>query len=192
VQIAAGLRFDYFDLQFHNNRNGQDLRRIDRLVSPRVGIVVKPLTPLSIYANFGVSYLPSSGDQFSSLTAITQQIKPEKFRNYELGAKWEVRRNLSLTTAVYRQDRTNTRATDPNDPTRILQTGSQRTNGYELGINGNITRAWSIAGGYAYHNALITSDTIAARAGAQVAQAPHRTLSLWNKFQVKRRLGVGL
>jgi catecholate siderophore receptor len=192
VQVVAGLRFDYFDLWFHNNRNSDNLRRVDRVVSPRVGIVVKPLVPLSIYANYGVSYLPSSGDQFSSLTAITQQIKPEMFRNYELGAKWDVRRNLSLTTAVYRQDRTNTRATDPNDPTRILQTGSQRTNGYELGINGNVTRAWSIAGGYAYQNAFITGDTTAARAGARVAQVPHQTFSLWNKYQIMRRLGFGL
>jgi catecholate siderophore receptor len=192
VRIVAGLRFDSFDLQFHNNRSGDNLRRIDRLMSPRVGIVVKPFMPLSVYANFGVSYLPGSGDQFSSLTAITQQIKPEMFHNYELGAKWDARRNLSLTTAVYRQDRTNTRATDPNDPTRILQTGSQRTNGYELGINGNATRAWSIAGGYAYQNAFITSDTTAARAGAQVAQVPHQTFSLWNKYQVMQRLGVGL
>ena len=60
------MRFDYFDLQFHNNRNDQDLRRIDRLVSPRAGVIVKPVTALSIYANYGVAYLPSSGDQFSS------------------------------------------------------------------------------------------------------------------------------
>ena len=47
-----------------------------------------------------------------------------------------MRPDLSLTTAVYRLDRTNTRSTDPNDPTRIVQTGSQRTNGFELGVNG--------------------------------------------------------
>ena len=28
-------------LQFHNNRNGEDLRRIDRLVSPRAGYSVQ-------------------------------------------------------------------------------------------------------------------------------------------------------
>src|SRR5690242_21930041 len=93
------------------------------------------LFPYTTLFRSGVAYLPSSGDQFSSLTAITQQVKPEKFSNYEFGAKWDVRRNLSLTAAVYRQDRTNTRATDPNDPARILQTGSQRTNGYELGLD---------------------------------------------------------
>jgi catecholate siderophore receptor len=191
LQVVTGVRFDYFDLQFHNNRNNQDLRRIDRLVSPRVGVIVKPVTSVSLYANYGVAYLPSSGDQFSSLTTITQQVKPEKFTNYELGAKWDVRRNLSLTTALYRQDRTNTRATDPNDPTRILQTGSQRTNGYELGLNGNITSRWSVAGGYAYQDAFFTNATVSAIKGAQVALVPHHSFSLWNSYKVRSNLGLG-
>jgi catecholate siderophore receptor len=192
VQVTAGLRFDYFDLQYHNNRNSDSLRRIDHLLSPRAGIVVKPIAPLSLYGSYGVTYLPSSGDQFSSLTTITQQVKPEKFSNYEVGAKWDIDRYLSLTTAVFRLDRTNTRATDPNDPTRIVQTGSQRTNGFELGANGSITRAWRIAGGYSYQDAFITSATTAARLGAQVGQVPHHTLSLWNNYQVLRKLGLGL
>jgi catecholate siderophore receptor len=192
VQVTAGLRFDYFDLQYHNNRTSEDLRRIDHLTSPRAGIVFKPVTPLSIYGSYSVSYLPSSGDQFSSLTTLTQQLKPEKFSNYELGAKWDIDRYLSLTTAVYRLDRTNTRATDPNDPTRVVQTGSQRTNGFEIGANGSITQAWKIAGGYAYQDAFITSATTAARAGAQVAQVPHHTFSLWSNYQILRRLGAGL
>ena len=133
-QVVAGVRFDHFDLQYHNNRTGDNLRRIDNLASPRAGIVYKPLTPLSLYANYSVSFLPSSGDQFSSLTTVTQQVKPEKFDNYEIGVKWDVAPSLSLTTAVYRLNRTNTRSTDPNDPTRIVQTGSQRTNGIEFGV----------------------------------------------------------
>jgi catecholate siderophore receptor len=139
-----------------------------------------------------VSYLPSSGDQFSSLTTITQQVKPEKFNNYEMGLKWDIYRSLSFTTAIYRLDRTNTRATDPNDPTRIVQTGSSRTNGFELGLNGSITRAWRIAGGFAYQDAFIRRATTAAQAGAQIAQAPRHSFSLWNNYQVLSRLGAGL
>lgn len=191
VELIAGVRFDRFDLQYHNNRTGGNLRRIDNFVSPRAGIVFKPVAPLSIYASYGVSYLPSSGDQFSSLTTITQQVKPEKFANYELGVKWDTARYLSLTAAVYRLDRTNTRSTDPNDPTRIVQTGSQRTNGYELGLNGNVTRAWQIAGGYAYQDAFVTSATTAARPGAQVAQVPHHAFSLWNNYRFLPRFGAG-
>ena len=192
VQVVAGLRFDHFDLQYHNNRNNEDLRRIDNLVSPRVGLIFKPITPLSIYGNYSVSYLPSSGDQFSSLTTITEQVKPEKFNNYEFGVKWDIRSSLSFTTAIYRMDRKNTRATDPNDPARIIQTGRQRTNGYEIGLNGAITRSWRFAGGYAYQDAFITSATTAARAGTQVAQVPHHSFSLWNNYQVSSRLAAGL
>jgi catecholate siderophore receptor len=191
-QVVAGLRFDHFDLQYHNNRTGENLRRIDNLVSPRAGIVYKPVAALSVYTNYSVSYLPSSGDQFSSLTTITQQVKPEKFNSYEVGAKWDVSQSFSVTTAVYRLNRTNTRSTDPNDPTRIVQTGSQRTNGYELGLNGNLTRRWKVAGGYAYQDAFVTSATTAARAGAQVAQVPHHTFSIWNNYQILPKLGAGL
>lgn len=191
VQLIGGVRFDYFDLEFHNNRNATDLRRIDRLVSPRFGIVFKPFVALSIYGNYGVSYLPSSGDQFSQLTSLTQQVKPEKFTNYEAGVKWDIKNNLSLTSAVYRLDRTNTRANHPTDPAVIVQTGSQRTNGFEFSMNGTLTRRWSATGGYAFQDAFISNTTTAAAAGRQVAQVPRHSFTLWNKYQLFRRLGVG-
>jgi catecholate siderophore receptor len=192
VQVIGGVRFDRFDLQFHNNRTNEILSRVDHLVSPRTGIVLKPIAVASVYASYSLSYLPSSGDQFSSLTAITQQMKPERFANYEVGAKWDATSDLSLTTALYRLDRTNTRATDPADPTRIVQTGSQRTSGYEIGINGSITSVWKIAGGYAHQNAFVTSATTAARAGAQVGQVPRHTFSLWNNYQLLPKAGAAL
>ena len=192
LQAIAGLRFDSFDLRYHNNRTGDDLGRRDDLVSPRAGLVFKPRPKVSAYASYSVSYLPSSGDQFSSLTTITQQVKPEKFTNYEVGTKWDAGDYLSLTAAIYRLDRTNTRATDPNDPTRIVQTGSQRTNGFELGLNGRLTPRWTATAGYAYQNAFIVSATTAAGAGATVAQVPRQTFSLWNKYRIFANLSVGL
>lgn len=192
LQVIGGLRFDRFDLSYHNNRNGDTLERADALVSPRLGIVYKPVGLLSVYGSYTVSHLPSSGDQFSSLTAITEQVKPERFSNYEVGVKWEARPGLSFSSALYRLDRTNTRATDPNDPTRIVQTGSQRTNGFEVGLTGRVTDAWRVAGGYAYQDASVTSATTAAREGAQVAQVPHHTLSLWNHYQLASRLGAAV
>jgi catecholate siderophore receptor len=192
VQVVAGVRYDYFDIVYHDNRSGLDLSRPDNLISPRGAIVYKPITSVSVYGSYTVSYLPSSGDQFSSLTTITQQVKPEQFTNYELGAKWDARDNLSFNTAIYRLDRTNTRSTDPNDPTRIIQTGSQRTSGYELGVSGNANRAWQIAGGYSYQNAYISSATASAALDALVAQVPHHQFSLWNRYQFASRVGAGL
>lgn len=192
LQLVGGVRVDQFDLRYRNNRNREQLRRIDNPISPRAGIVVKPRANVALYGSYTVSYLPSSGDQFASLTSVTQQMKPEKFINYEAGAKWDASQRLSFTAAIYRLDRTNTRSTDPNDPTRIIQTGSTRTNGFEAGVAGNLTRLWSVSGGYAYQDAYISSATAVARAGAQVGQVPHHTFSLWNRYDVTKKLGFGL
>jgi catecholate siderophore receptor len=192
VQLVGGLRYDRFDLKFQNNRNGDRRRRQDNMWSPRAGVVFKPAAPVSLYLNYSVSYLPSAGDQFSSLDATSETLKPEKFTNYEAGLKWDLRRYLSLTTAVYRLNRTNTRAADPNNPGVIVQTGSQRTNGFEFGLNGSLTRRWTAAGGYGYQDAFISSATAAARLGAQVAIVPRHTFSLWNNYKILPRLGAGL
>jgi catecholate siderophore receptor len=73
-----------------------------------------------------------------------------------------------------------------------VQTGSQRTNGFEVGANGSITRAWKIAGGYAFQDAFVTSATTTARTGAQVAQVPHNSFSLWNNYRFHPRFGAGI
>jgi catecholate siderophore receptor len=191
-QAVVGVRYDVFALQYHNKRNGEYLGRRDLLLSPRAGLVYKPATKVALYGNYSVSYLPSSGDQFSSLTTLTQQVKPEKFTNFEIGTKWDLPDNFALSTAVYQLDRTHTRATDPNDPTRIVQTGSQQTRGFEIGVNGTLLRAWTTSLGYAYQDASIRSATTAARAGATVAQVPRHLFSFWNKYQVRPKWGVGL
>ncbi len=191
-QAIAGVRYERFEIAYHNDRTGQALRRADRLLSPRAGLVFKPAAPLSLYGAVGRSYLPGSGDQFTTLTVTSRTLEPERFTNREVGAKWDATSALSLTTAAYRLDRTNTSAPDPTDPSRTVQTGSQRTSGYELGVSGRLTRAWQVAGGAAAQRATIVSTTAAAKAGATVALVPHTTLSLWNRYQLLPALGVGL
>ena len=106
-------------------RPGEFSRR-DNLWSPRLGLVLKPTPDLSLYASYSRSYLPQSGDQFSSLTDVTEGLKPERFDNYEVGAKWEVIDGLLATAALYQLDRANTRATDPrSDPDRADRQAAQ-------------------------------------------------------------------
>ena len=192
LQLIGGLRFDRFDLDFHDNRTNRDLSRTDEFVSPRVGVVFKPVEPLSLYAGYSVSYLPASGDQFASLSPSTALLEPEEFENLEVGAKWEIRPDLLLTGAVYRLDRTNTTARDPLDPARIVQTGGQRTTGVELEVAGQLTADWQIVGGYAFQDAEITSATTAAPAGRKVALSPRHTFSLWNKYRFTPDWAAGL
>jgi catecholate siderophore receptor len=191
-QAILGARYERFDVNFYNLRTGEALSRKDDLISPRAALLYKPADAVTLYSSYSVSALPSSGDQFSSLTVTTETLEPEKFTNYELGVKWDVLSRLSVAAAAYRLDRTNTTAPHPTDPARTLQTGSQRTEGFELSVTGAITPEWQIIGGYANQDATITSLTAAAAPGARVPLVPKNTVSLWNRYQPTPALGVGL
>jgi catecholate siderophore receptor len=192
VQAIVGVRHDRFAIRFSNNRNGEELRRDDNLISPRAGLILKPVAPVSLYASYSLSHLPSAGEQFTGLSVTTQALEPERFVNREVGIKWDVQPELALTAALYRLDNTNAAARHPTDPTRLVQTGHQRTRGVEVGFSGRVTSAWNIAGGYAAQNARVVSATSGAVAGATLPLVPARTFSLWNRYALAHGLGFGL
>ncbi|WP_310468878.1 TonB-dependent siderophore receptor [Sphingomonas sp.] len=190
-EIVAGVRFDSFTLKVDDLRaTGAKFERSDTLLSPRLGVIFKPRPNLSLYASFSRSFLPQSGDQFSGLTAVTGQLKPERFDNYEVGAKWEPVAGLLATGAVYQLDRTNTQSRDDQD--RIVLTGAQRSRGIELGLERSVSDRWQVSAGYALQDAEITDSTSAAPAGRKVPLVPRHSLSLWNRYDVTHKLGLGL
>ena len=189
VQAVVGLRFDNFQSSVTNNRTATEFTSDDNLVSPRLGLIYKPILPLSVYGSYSLTYLPRAGEQLASLSLTNQVLEPEEFRNYEVGAKWDIRPAFAFTAALYRLDRGNVIVPDPNDPTVSLLVDAQRTKGLELGVDGNITPAWRVAGGYAYQDGAITrSISAAAQAGAALAQLPHHSFSLWNRYDFSGRL----
>ena len=196
VQLIAGLRYDVFSLDLRDERASvtgrRDFSRTDRIWSPRLGLVVRPVDPLSIYASYSVSSLPASGDQFASLSVSTESLKPESFRNLEAGFKIDLTPRLMATGAVYQLERENTQAPDPLVPGRVVQTGAQRSTGLELGLSGKVTDRWETVATMAVQSARITRQTAAAPVGRHAALTPEFTASLWNKVEVTPRLSLGL
>ena len=192
LKAVLGIRYDNFDTTVRNNRNGDKAHSNDGLISPRVGLIFKPIEPLSIYGNYSLAYVPRAGDQLSSLSVTNEALKPEKFMNLELGAKWDIRPDLALTAALYQLDRSNVIAADPNDLSRTILVDGQRTRGAEVGLMGRITPHWSIMGGYAYTDAEITKNITGADKGAAVAQVPKHTVAVWNRYDFTSYLGLGL
>ena len=193
LQVIAGLRYDRFQVDFRNNRNGATFESNDGLVSPRLGLVYKPIEPVSLYASYSLSYLPRAGEQLSSLNLSNQSLDPEEFRNYELGAKWDVAKRLELAASVYRLDRGNVAIPDPVNPAVSTLVDGQRSEGLELSAAGNLTSAWIIVGAYAFQDGeILQSLSSTAREGARLAQLPRHSASLWNKLALSSAWGVGL
>jgi catecholate siderophore receptor len=193
-QAIVGLRHDTIKTNFDgvksNDLGGTISERFnitDNLLSPRAGLIFKPVEPVSLYANYSLSYVPRAGDQLTSLTVINQSFAPEKFINYEVGAKWDLNPSLAFTAAIYKLERQNVQIADPNSNSnnQILVDG-QETKGIELVVSGNITNKWSVFGGYAYQDGEITkqqgSGSGAILKGTQLAQTPKHTFSFWNRY----------
>ncbi len=191
VEIVAALRRDWFKLRYDDRLSAIDLTRKDALWSPRIGVVIKPNETLSLYGSWSKSFLPQSGDQFSSLSATTASLAPEEFVNREVGAKWSPRPGLDLTLAAYVLDRTNTRATDPATQLTVL-TGEQQSKGIEASATGQLTRRLSLAAAAAIQKAEITRTTAAAPEGRDLPSVPKFTGSLWGRYDLTDRIGLGL
>lgn len=195
-QAIIGLRHDNFDTDFTNLANNTKINVSDNLLSPRAGLIFKPIEPVSLYANYSVSYVPRAGDQLTSLTVTSATFKPEKFINYEVGAKWDINPSLAFTAAVYQLERENVQVADPNNPAQQIIVDGQETKGIELGLTGNITDKWSVFGGVTFQDGEITKQqgagTVAVLKGAELAQTPDRTLSLWNKYEINDMWAVAL
>lgn len=200
----AGLRYDRFNTDFTNHRlagtnANYNIKTSDDLFSPRVGLIYKPVENLSVYSSYTISYVPRAGEQLASLTAVNKSFDPERYNNVEVGVKWDYSPDLAFTAAVYKLERNKFAVADPANPgTNQILVDGQQVKGVEIGINGKLTDAWSVAGGYAYQDAEFTkaqpntNPLNVIPAGADVAQVPRHTFSLWNRYDFNDVWGAAL
>lgn len=190
-KVLAGLRYDKFEVDFNDKRaNPTDLSTTDEEVSPRFGLIWTPTATQTYYASYSYSFLPA-GEQLS-LSPTTEDLKPEKAINYEIGARWDLVPELTLSAAVFRLDREDVRAADPLNPGFFVQTGEQRTEGFEIGLQGQVTPWWQVFAGYANLDSEITKTSASAPKGRKVGLVPDHMTSIWNRFDLGQGWGVGL
>ena len=189
IDVVAGLRYDNFDIEGTDLLPAVDrpFARKDEKVSPRLGLIFKPQENISLYGSYSQSFLPRSGDQFLALTVTQQNLAPEKFTNYEVGAKWDVRPNLNMTLAVFQLERSNATTPDPSNPVASINVGTTRTQGVELSVTGNVTSSWQVHGGYSYQDAVLAGND-----SVRLGQVPRHQASLWNRYDLSDQFAAGL
>lgn len=195
--LNAGARFDRFDVSAVQ-AGAPDLNNTSNLFSFQLGVVYKVLPSLSLYASYGTSANPPGansglGGGTDQITATNKNLSPERSRNIEVGAKWDViDQRLSLTAALFQTDKTNARVSDGLGGT--INAGSQRVRGAELGWAGNLTNHWRVFGGYSYLNAITTDAGPAAAPGSNglpMVMVPKHNLTLWTDYEVMPKLTLG-
>jgi catecholate siderophore receptor len=172
--INIGGRYDRYEtvvspgLAATATTNRSWIARNDNLWNYQAGIVFKPTPDSSIYVSTSSSATPpgsylaqgSEGNALNTTSqALTDALKIEKTKSYEVGTKWNFfDSSLSLTLAAFQTETQNARTTGENGTVAFI--GERRIRGVEFGFNGNITPEWNVFGGYTYMDAVVVDGGI--------------------------------
>ncbi|HDT5895154.1 TPA: TonB-dependent siderophore receptor [Aeromonas hydrophila subsp. hydrophila] len=153
--LLAGLRRDDFTVTSRrNDLNKEETVSVSSL-SPRLGLVWNPIEEHAFYASYSKTFTPVGGE----LIGITpgdknNNLDPQHTRLYEGGVKSDwLDGRLATTLSLYRLEMYNKRSKDPLDPTKVILTGLQRTEGIELSARAQLTDEIYLRGGIAIQDA---------------------------------------
>jgi catecholate siderophore receptor len=174
----------------------------DDLASYRVGLVFKPSASSSIYLAHGNSETPSQASVNGTCDVVTNcSVDPEEAETVELGGKWELQNALTLTAAVFRNERSQFRVPsgDPTIPEQQLD-GNSRVDGVALGAAGAIGTRWSIFANYTYLDSevlqsisdqLVSGGEVDILAGDPLPSTPEHSASVWTTFRISDDFSIG-
>lgn len=188
LDVIIGARYDSFDINVFNVVANETRSRKDDKVTPRGGLVFKPMENISLYASYSESFLPRSGEQFANINGNNNQLDPNTFTNLEGGIKWDLRPGLSLTAAVFEIEQSSPQIADNNPET--LDVIDSEITGFEAQLQGQVTESWYIAAGYSQLEGEQVNRS--GPTGLRPRELPEQMLSLWNTYQVSHSLGLGL
>ena len=202
-KAVLGARFDRFEGDYNvrgfnsngsvNSSNTYDLSRTDNVWSWRSGLIWQPDMAQSYYFSYGTSFNPS-GETYS-LDKATAKVDPEKNRNIELGAKWDLLDgDASLRAALFRIEKTNERNTDPDDTTLVTLSGKRHTNGIELEGSGRLTERWEIFAGVTFMDSKIdkAAPGLNSTTGKMPRYTPRATGNIWTTYKFTDQITGGI
>jgi catecholate siderophore receptor len=188
LDLIVGARYDSFDINVFNVVANESRNRKDDKVTPRGGLVFKPMENISLYASYSESFLPRSGEQFANINGNNNQLDPNTFINLEGGIKWDLRPGLSLTAAVFEIEQSSPQIADNNPET--LDVIDSEITGFEAQLQGQVTESWYIAAGYSQLEGEQVNRS--GPTGLRPRELPEQMFSLWNTYQISNSLGLGL
>jgi catecholate siderophore receptor len=187
--LAGAVRLDRFFARYDEAIGNTHLQHVDTIATPRVSLVYKPTSDLSVYAAYGTSYDPSAENL--TLSAKTANLAPEMDHTYEVGVKaLALNHRLALTGAVFDTQMQNARVTDPVSLAISLQ-GNLEVKGLELGATGHVTDHLELMAGYTYLDARTVSSLTPGQVGQLLPNTAHNQFNLWTVYDASRGLSFG-
>ncbi len=213
--LNMGVRYDDFETEASgltvargtNNVNGvTDLENKSHFWNYQLGLVFNPLPNGSVYAAWSTSSNPvgeTSGEGIGNIAVATEELAPERNRNYEIGTKWDFfDARLGLNAAIFRTEKSNARVVEADGTTSNV--GETRVDGFELGVSGQITPKWQAFASYTYLDGEVVdggmvdidatpavNSVVGGADGNDIPNTPQNSFSFWTTYQLTPVLTIG-
>ncbi|MFF9551635.1 TonB-dependent siderophore receptor [Methylobacterium fujisawaense] len=188
LQMLVGVRYDtgtqYYFSRVPTSRTIPPEQQLSG-TSPRVGLIYRPVEPLTLYASYATSFKPQTDNVYNAVNP-----RPETGELYEVGSRLDLNPDLTLSTAAFRIIRNNVSAADPVNTGFSVITGQQRSQGVEADLAGQVLPGWKVIGGISVLDARITKDTTFA-VGNRLVGAPAFSGSIWSTYQFQEGFLLG-
>lgn len=189
LQLVLGVRFDSANQLYYQRTPANPARPPDQDLtgtSPRVGLVWRPLEPLTLYGSYTTSFTPQTANVLNVANP-----PPETGEQVEVGVRFDlIPDRLTVSGAAFRIVRANVAASDPVNTGFSIITGEQRSQGLEGDIVGEILPGWKIIGGIGYLDAEVTKDRTV-QVGNRLPGVPVFSTSVWSTYQIQAGLFRG-
>lgn len=211
---TAGFRYDALSYQ-NTYGAGTNSSLYNNAVTPRFGLLWRPVEPVSIYGSYTANFGPNS----TVPTANGAPLPPQSAQQWEIGLKAETpNKKLSSTLSFYQLTQNNLVQADPENPMTYLAVGQAVSKGIEYQLAGEILPGWRIIGSYSYINATITQAPAASSTtiedpysftgqstvntpsmvGQRLTGIPYNSGSVWSTYEIQSgplkrlRFGAGV
>ncbi|MFT8979972.1 TonB-dependent siderophore receptor [Gluconobacter oxydans] len=180
--LTLSGRGDFTQSLTVNNLTAGRTPQQDNAFTGRVGLLYKSPIGLSPYVSYATSFQPQVGT-----TRLNTPYLPTRGRQIEAGLKYKPPHgtpwgeDFMLTADFFDLVETNVLTTDPEDSTYDIQTGEQRTRGFEAEGVGRLPYRIDMLASFTYQDPRITKTIVAAQLNQRPVAIPSHMASLFLK-----------
>lgn len=178
LHLISGVRWAYVDFAGSQPFSGDRYHSAEAKALPRFGVafdLFRGVTPFAGYSE-GLRSVRFFGGQGAP--------KPEEARQTEAGVKLVLPYGFAATLAVFDIARRNVVTSAPGNPLLQVQTGEQRSRGFDAAIVWQPLPGLSMLASYAHIDAKVTQDALI-QVGNRIDRVPVESGRLWFNYEVQ-------
>lgn len=186
LNLSLSARHDRSKNKLYNELTNRTTAQRNNATTGSAALLYRLTPNVSPYISYATSFLPVSGADF-----FGAQFKPEEGKQAEVGAKFEFDHGrITGAVALYDLKRQNVTTADP-DPAHIavlpsaqVQTGEERTKGFEAELNADLRNGWDVQAALSLINGRVTEDN-SGNVGKRLLNVPRQSASLTSRYRFR-------